>query len=128
MQTPKGAPSTDLVVVVLMARGVVGRYEAATGGSFSFPHRESCHLLMGFVGCAIKGPSRDQEVFTWAAVVRNGQREVDGTRQHTNDFDVCSWHGETKESGKGAHGLRKQQLECDLRKFAACALDRKRAP
>ncbi len=35
---------------------------------------------------ANNGPSRDQEVFTWAAVARNGRREVDGMRQHTNVF------------------------------------------
>ena len=61
MQNPKGAP-TDLVVV-LMSRGVVGRYETATGGSFSFPHRESSHLLMGFVGCVIKGRIVGSHVF-----------------------------------------------------------------
>ncbi len=81
MQNPKGA-LTDLVVV-LISRGIVGRYGTATGRSFSFPHRESSHLLMGFVGCVIKRPSRDQEVFTRAGVARNGQREVDKTRQHS---------------------------------------------
>ena len=29
-------------------------------------------------------PSRDQEFFTRAAVARNGQSEVDRTRQHSN--------------------------------------------
>ena len=31
------------------------------------------------VGRVINGPSRDQEVFTWAVVARNGRREVDDT-------------------------------------------------
>ena len=35
---------------------------------------------------AIKPPSRDQGVFTWAVVARNGQCEVDGMRQNSKVF------------------------------------------
>ena len=42
---------------------------------------------MGRTMCLRKRPGlRDQDVFTPRAVARNGQREVDGTRQHLNRF------------------------------------------
>ena len=50
------------------------------------------HQLMPFPTCPIKGPSRDQEVFTWAAIDRNGRRKVDGTEHVFNDGWISPSH------------------------------------
>ena len=53
--------------------------------------RRNLDLIKSYVFQDVRNndPSRDQEVFTWAAVARNGQREVDGMRQQPKGF----WFG-----------------------------------
>ena len=71
----------------LTSRGAVGRWlvhsavpvnTTVNGDDGLFP----CHQLVGpvFVSCDTPSndPSRDQEVFTWPRVARNGWRAVDG--------------------------------------------------
>ncbi len=58
------------------------------------------------------GPSRDQEVFTWAAVARNGQREVDGMRQQPNVWCLSLKVNRQQRDGVRYSGNAQQEAAC----------------
>ncbi len=62
--------------------GDLGRFRRRRIFPVSSTHRTG----LCFLRHVNKRPSRDQEAFTWAAVARKCQREVDGTRQKPKVF------------------------------------------